>query len=1212
MESHAVSSLQPTLMAVFLLTGSLGYSADGTWNTAQTGLQAWSASGNWTGGVIPGLTTGATNTDKATFGSSSAPTQITIDSGRNLRSLEFGGTNALGLYTIGSAGANLGETLRLTSGGSISVLAGTTTVTTIDAPLTLEPASASTAGTYSLTNNANNVDNDPNVPKLNVTGNISGGITSAGITLNLTGSAGSRSLNDSGNIISGLISNGGAAQGLSIALTGADGGDRGAWRLSNNNNSFTGSVSVSAGTLLFTSIADSGVNSAIGAGSVLNINSGAHVKYLGGAASTNRTINGSGSFYSQGTGALTLTGTVTTTGTLNFRGGQNFIMDTVVTGPGGLSRTDNGTLFLNRVNTFSGNISVAQGKFSFATIAIKSVNSAIGAGTTITLGQNSNSVGTIEFTGTSGGSSDRDIRLSNGDAASSGNGSISNTVAGQTLTLSGTVRATNSNAAFLSSLNLTGAGNGVMSGVIGGTNANTAATIAMQLTKTGAGTWALSGANNYSRGTLISAGTLLATNTTGSATGTGNVITSGTGTLGGTGFITGGTGAAITIASGTRLMVGNTHQTAAGVVGTAGYSGAASQLSLGGATNVAITLAGTLQFDLFTHVTSPTLGQSDRLILATTASTITLGGAISVANLSNGGRPTSREGSWQIIDWTNASAATQSGVFTFDFANAPLASGYSWQTDNIYSTGVISVSKVAANHTWLGTTDANWSTAANWEAGTLPTSSTDVFFLNATSNLTQNINGDKNVRNLFFSGEKDYVINASGGVLYSHGTLTEVLGGTQRFGAQLRIANGTTSAYTIYNDGTLTFDSNIMWHRVSGSSSSLLNILFEGSGNTTVNHFQRRTSDYNVNIVKNGSGTLTLVGGAASEAGTTAGSITGTTTVNAGKLRLNNEGNLGSNPAAFNAGHLTLNGGTLNAYATFTIDDANRGVALGANGGTVEVDATHTLTVQTPVTGSGAFTKTGTGTLSLAGGSSHTGTTTVSAGTLQIASGGSIGTGVTSVSSGARLVGSGTVQASSFSLLNGAFLQAGDIAGVTSETGNGTLTFTPEAMGSYLFQTGSNITLSITGATNAGAIDPMFGSNLIGSSGYEAYVDAISGAGDHDRLVFNGTAGSTLTLAGNITVEDLDFAPLPGQIFNLLDWATLIATDFSNFVVGANRDGSGDDLSQFNLPDISGTGYLWDVSRFTTSGSIVVIPEPGRVCLLFIGLAALIARRRRS
>jgi autotransporter-associated beta strand protein len=1208
------------LPGILVLLTALSASAqvvNGTWNPAQTGTQSWAVPGNWTGGVVPGQTTGTTSADTATFGSITAETLITIDAGRNLRSLTFNGTNAAGLYTLGSAGPNAGEALRLSSGGSLTMSAGTLTTTTINAPLILEAASGTTAGTYTIANNATSADADPGTYKLNITGNISGGNTTSTITLNLNTTIGNRSNDASGNTMSGLISNGGAQGGLSVSVNGVTGGQRGVWRIINDANSYTGNTVVTNATLLFSSIANAGFNSAIGAGSGFTVGANSHVKYTGAAATTDRTITGGGSFYNQGSGALTLTGSVLLPGTLTFRGSQSFIIDGLISGAGGLNRTDSGTVFLNNNgNTFLGNISISDGAFRFATIGNKGVVSALGAGTLITLGQNSGTIGRIEFTGANGGSSDRDIRLSNGASASSGNARIDNTVAGQTLTLSGTVRSTSSDAAHVSSLNLTGVGNGVMSGIIGGTNANASATIALQLTKTGTGTWALSGANNYSRGTLISAGTLLVTNTTGSATGTGNVITSGTGTLGGTGIISGGTGASITIASGTRLMVGNTHQLANGVAGSAGYLGQVSNLRLGGATNVAITLAGTLQFDLFSNAGAATLGQSDLLSLSTQASAITLGGIISVADVSGSHSPW-RAGTWQLIDWTGIGSATKTGNFTFDFANASaLPSGYGWVTDNFLTDGTISINKTALNHTWQGDVDGSWANGANWEIGTVPSPSTDVFFQGLATNLTTFINGDRSVRSLYFSGEQNFVINrGNDGVLYSHGDTLEVLGGTQTFDAQLRISNNTISAYNIVNNGTLKFNTSIMYHRQGAPTITLIDIIFSGTGNTSVDHFQRRESNYDVNIVKNGSGTLTLSGGTTVAAlPNSAGFITGTMTVNAGKLLLKSEDNLGGNPAAFNAAHLTLNGGTLTAYGSFVMDDANRGITFGPNGGQIEVDGAKTLTVQNAVTGTGDFEKTGFGTLVLGSASNtHSGTTEVLAGTLDVATGGFTGTGATFVSYGAQLVGTGTVQASNFSLLEGAGLQGGNII-TGSNTGNGTLTFTPASgLGTYDFATSSGIELSITSATNQGVLDSTFGGNAVGSPGYQAYVQGITGSGDHDRLVFNGGSGSSLTFSGNITVSSSGFTPVAGQIFNLLDWATLVSTNFTGFDVGMNRDGSGDNLDQFNLPDISGTGYIWDVSQFTSTGSLVIvfIPEPSRVLLLMLGAMALLARRRR-
>jgi len=62
---------------------------------------------------------------------------------------------------------------------------------------------------------------------------------------------------------------------------------------------------------------------------------------------------------------------------------------------------------------------------------------------------------------------------------------------------------------------------------------------AASLTKTGAGVWAVTGANTYGGGTTVSAGRSGSTTRPVSGTGTGNVIVQSGGTLAGVGFISG-------------------------------------------------------------------------------------------------------------------------------------------------------------------------------------------------------------------------------------------------------------------------------------------------------------------------------------------------------------------------------------------------------------------------------------------------------------------------------------------------------------------------------------------------------------------------------------------------------------------------------------------------------------------------------------------------
>ena len=108
-------------------------------------------------------------------------------------------------------------------------------------------------------------------------------------------------------------------------------------------------------------------------------------------------------------------------------------------------------------------------------------------------------------------------------------------------------------------------------------------------------------------------------------------------------------------------------------------------------------------------------------------------------------------------------------------------------------------------------------------------------------------------------------------------------------------------------------------------------------------------------ITKTGPGTLTLSG---------TNAYTGKTIVLAGTLIIPDENRLGSNPGSASADTLTLNGGTLQASAGFTIDDGNRGITLGANNGTFN-NNNNTITVSRPITGPGNLTNTGTGTVIL-------------------------------------------------------------------------------------------------------------------------------------------------------------------------------------------------------------------------------------------------------
>jgi len=379
---------------------------------------------------------------------------------------------------------------------------------------------------------------------LTLTGNVTNAATSGTKTLTLNGAT-------IGNEFQGVITDGG--NGGVVAVTK---GDTGTWVLS-GANTFTGALSVSRATLTVTSLADSGVASAAGAGSVINLGGGAQagtLTYTGSGASTNRGVTlastgtGGGTINSSGTGPLVLTAALTNTGasgskTLTLGGSntganefQGLISNGVAGGSLALVKSGAGTWHVTGMNTFTGDVTVTQGSLVVNSLAAGGVSSAIGAGSTLHLGSGANA-GTLVYAG-AGATVDRAINLAstgagggiithNGEGVLIFSGAFNNagTTGTKTLTLSGTSTDANQFQGV------------IHDGGAGGTVA---------VTKSGDGTWALSGANAYSGNTTLNAGTLRLNHT--SAIGTGAFIIAG-GTLDNT------TGAAITLSTGNAVTI---------------------------------------------------------------------------------------------------------------------------------------------------------------------------------------------------------------------------------------------------------------------------------------------------------------------------------------------------------------------------------------------------------------------------------------------------------------------------------------------------------------------------------------------------------------------------------------------------------------------------------------------------------------------------------
>lgn len=318
------------------------------------GAGNWSATGNWTSG-IPGATSSTINPDIATFGLTlTANRTVTVDPNRNIGGITFSNTSGFGYLLTGG-------NLLLSNGGVIQSLATNGAHSErIYTNITIQ----GNGGTATFTNNATSSGNRFIIGD---TFSISGVSTSGNTTtLALNGS------NTGANAVTGLVTDGTGGGRLAIVKDGA-----GEWRLQ-KSNTFSGGVTLNAGTLGFTT------SGAFGTGT-LTINGGTlnSVSPSGSVTNTNAIIVG-GNFGISQTGAPAVVADVTFAGNVDLTGGtrtvtvgamgshtsptpgSNTLTFSGVISDGGLTKAGTGTLTLRGVNTYTGNTTVADGTLILA------------------------------------------------------------------------------------------------------------------------------------------------------------------------------------------------------------------------------------------------------------------------------------------------------------------------------------------------------------------------------------------------------------------------------------------------------------------------------------------------------------------------------------------------------------------------------------------------------------------------------------------------------------------------------------------------------------------------------------------------------------------------------------------------------------------------------------------------------------------------------
>jgi autotransporter-associated beta strand protein len=224
--------------------------------------------------------------------------------------------------------------------------------------------------------------------------------------------------------------------------------------------------------------------------------------------------------------------------------------------------------------------------------------------------------------------------------------------------------------------------------------------------------------------------------------------------------------------------------------------------------------------------------------------------------------------------------------------------------------------------------------------------------------------------------------------------------------------------------------------------------------------------------------------------------------------------------------------------------------------------------------GSRTLTKSGLGTLVLSNANTYTGATLVNAGRLDVTNtnGSATGTGLVTVSSGATLGGTGAIS-----------------GGVTS---NGTWTVgLAGASSAQTFTVGGNVI-----------------SNNILSFDIFSRISGNNPLSASDLISFSGGASNTVSLSGTLNLTDntgTSSTWQAGDGWKLLDWTTLGSVPVGNRSVNFNT---------LTLPSLN-SGLSWDTSALASTGIISiqtqVVPEPSRLILLALSLAALVSRRRR-
>jgi autotransporter-associated beta strand protein len=545
------------------------------------------------------------------------------------------------------------------------------------------------------------------------------------------------------------------------------------------------------------------------------------------------------------------------------------------------------------------------------------------------------------------------------------------------------------------------------------------------LTKAGAGTLTLSGANTYTGGTTLSAGTLninsasaigsgsftisggTLNNTSGSSVtlSTNNALTwNGDFAFTGTNDLNLGNGA-VTMAASRQVTVNGGNLTVGGIISGSGFSLAkagAGTLILGGAntyTGATTVSAGTLQTSV-----SNVISDSSALSVSAGA-TFKLGGNDTVASIAGSGNYSLGANTLTFGDTSNQTVSgTISGTGALvknGSGSIALSGNNTYSGGTTISTGTIQIGdnnalgsgslKLGVSGTTASiaftSTDATDRTISNVLTSFAGSSWNTTFGSAVTGNLTFG-----NSTSVTLGAVRTFTVNnswtsfanaftGSGDGITKSGTGTLIL-----------LANNSYNGTTIINTGTLQIGNGGATGSLSTSSAITVNgtLAFNRTGDVVQGtNFSSASISGTGSLVQNGAGTLTL---------NAANTYSGGTTLNTGTLVIGNTAAAGTGTITQSSGSSLLKfdtSGTISNNMSIYNVASNQTMTLSgsitAQNTTYDVASGTTLSINGTISGSGGMTKNGTGTLTLTGNNTFTGNTTINSGTLRAGAANALG-----------------------------------------------------------------------------------------------------------------------------------------------------------------------------------------------------------------------------